>query len=347
MTLAFRRIVSKTLLLSLILSFSTAVAFADVLMVTGPESGHPPIVKIIVNGDAGDDILELRAYPQQFRGGVRVATGDVNGDGFVDLITAPGPGIGPHVLVFNGRRFGRRLPGLMNHILAYPASFRNGVYVAVGDVNGDGRADIVVGPDSGGPPLVRVFDGRNGRELRSFLAYPANFRGGVRVATGDVNNDGFDDIITSAGPGGGPHVKVFSGDGNDLLSSFFAYDTNFNGGVFVAAGDVNGDGAAEIITGVGTGAGPHVKVFDGNLQTLYSFFAYDPNFTGGVRVATGDVNGDGALDIITSPGAGGGPHVKVFDLGSQSLLRSFFAYNPSFLGGVFVAGGVLPPQMNP
>jgi uncharacterized repeat protein (TIGR01451 family) len=81
-----------------------------------------------------------------------------------------------------------------------------------------------------------------------------------------------------------------------------------------------------IVTGTGPGGGPHVKAF--NAQTgalLRSFFAYDSTFAGGVRVAFGDVNGDGVPDIITSPGAGGGPHVKAFDGFSGALIASFFA----------------------
>jgi len=159
------------------------------------------------------------------------------------------------------------------------------------------------------------------------------------VAAGDVNGDGRADIITAAGPGGGPHVKVFDGMNLNLLQSFFAYDANFTGGVYVAAGDVNGDGFADIITGAGPGGGPHVKVFDGTSNTiLLSFFAFDQTFTGGVRVAAGDVNGDGFADIVTGAGPGDGPHVKVFDgHNNLNLLHSFFAYEPNFTGGVFVA----------
>src|SRR5205807_197261 len=118
------------------------------------------------------------------------------------------------------------------------------------------------------------------------------FMGGVRVATGDVNGDGVDDIITAPGPTGGPHIKVFDGATGNLLSEFLAYDANFSGGVYVSAADLTGDGKAEIITGAGQGGGPHVKVFDALSGTLLqSFMACDMNFRGGVRVAGGDVNG--------------------------------------------------------
>jgi hypothetical protein len=303
------------------------------IIAVGPDSPHAPVVKrISVNGQNGNVTFAFEAYRNSFTGGVHVAAGDVNGDGVADIITGPGAGMGAQVNVFDGKT-GRR----MRTFLAFPGFFRGGVFVAAGDVNGDGKADIIVAPDSGAPPIVRVFDGPTGKSIRTFFAYSAFFTGGVRVAAGDVNGDGVADIITGAGPGGGPHVKVFDGVNGNLLDSFFAFDANFPGGVFVAAGDVNGDGKADLITGAGPGGGPHVKVFDGTqLNLLFSFFAYDASFTGGVRVAAGDVNGDGFADIVTGAGPGGGPHVKVFSGIQLDVLHSFFAYEANFTGGVFV-----------
>ncbi|PYR55171.1 MAG: hypothetical protein DMF85_20295, partial [Acidobacteria bacterium] len=190
----------------------------------------------------------------------------------------------------------------------------------------------------GSVPIVRVFDGMTGALLRSFNPYVLTFTGGVRVAAGDVNGDGLADIITAAGPGATPHVEVFDGSTNALLASFFAYTPGFGGGVYVAAGDVNGDGFADVITGAGPGGGPHVQVFDlHNGTTLASFYAYAAGFTGGVRVAAGDINGDGHADVLTAPGAGGGPHVRVWSGATGGELLGWFAYDPAFGGGVFVA----------
>ena len=223
---------------------------------------------------------------------------------------------------------------------SYDPAFAGGINVAAGDVNGDGVADLITGPGPGGGPHVRVFSGADLAELYSFYAYDPAFVGGVSVAAGDVNGDGLADIITGAGPSGGPHVRVFSGADLAELYSFFAYDPAFSGGVSVAAGDVDGDGLADIITGAGPAGGPHVRVFSGaGLAELYSFFAYDPAFAGGVSVAAGDVNGDGLADIITGAGPAGGPHVRVFSGADLAELYSFFAYDPAFLGGVFVAAG--------
>jgi hypothetical protein len=226
-----------------------------------------------------------------------VAVGDVNNDNFADIITGAGAGGGPHVKVFSGADCSE----LMS-FFAYDAGFGGGVFVAAGDVDGDNHADVITGAGAGGGPHVKVFSGQSGSVIRSFFAYDAGFAGGVHVAAGDVNNDSFADIITGAGAGGGPHVQVFSGTNLSVLSSFFAYDAAFSGGVNVGSGDVDGNGVADIITGAGAGGGPHVRAFDVNGNQLASYFAYDPSFSGGVKIASSPVGS--ALRIAGGVGLG-------------------------------------------
>jgi hypothetical protein len=197
------------------------------------------------------------------------------------------------------------------------------------------------------------------------------------VAVGDVNQDGVPDLIVAMGSGYAPLVTVFDGGSifragqasekaPTILAEFFAYDSNFPGGLYVAAGKIKptkDDGAPvtrqpHIITGAGRGGGPHVQAFEfvggytptkfpgGGAKLVRSFFAYDATFVGGVRVATGNVNGDlqGIDEIITGPGPGGGAHVKVFDIAAWNpaaqpqppVTAGFMAYD-NFFGGIFVA----------
>jgi hypothetical protein len=311
------------------------VAAAD--LVTGTDSSAAtPHIKIF--GPSNTETGSFFPY-SGFTGGVRVAVGDVNGDDLADVITGAGAGaVGGHVKVFDGATNAE-----LRSFLAYP-SFTGGVSVAAGDINGDDRADVITGTADGAVVgHVKVFDGVTGGELRSFLAY-SSFTGGISVGSGDVNGDDLADIITGAGAGAvGGHVKVFDGVTGGELRSFFAYPS-FTGGVFVASGDFNEDGVADIITGAGAGApGGHVKVFDGATNDLIrSFFAYNTGFSGGVRVAAGDVNGDGFADVITGAGDNGFGHVKVFDGRTSAELRSFFAYGAAYTGGVFVAGDPTP-----
>lgn len=203
---------------------------------------------------------------------------------------------------------------------------------------------IVTGAGWGGGPHVKVFNVQEGLLDRQFFAYDGGFRGGVRVAVGDVDGDGTGDIVTAPGPTGGPHVKVFSGRTGAVIKSFFAYAPTFTGGMFVAAADVNGDGRAEVITGADAGGGPQVEVFDlrGMAPVVVAnFYAYDPAFGGGVRVAAADIDGDGAAEVLTAAGPGGGPHVRVLKLsasGAPTALLNLLPEDPGFRGGLFVAG---------
>ena len=120
-----------------------------------------------------------------------------------------------------------------------------------------------------------------------------------------------------------------------------AYDLSFFGGVRVAATDGFTTGGTfkegTVITGAGPGGGPHVRTFNAFGGPLTSFFAYDTSFTGGVYVSAGDLNGNGQNQIVTGPGAGGTPQVRVFNLQTSQLLNTFNAYDANFHGGVFVA----------
>jgi hypothetical protein len=173
------------------------------------------------------------------------------------------------------------------------------------------------------------------------------FTGGVEVATGAVGGAPGLDIVTGAGPGGGPHVKTFTFDwssGYKEAASFFAYDAAFGGGVRVAVGDVYGDEKPEIITAAGPGGGPHVRVFTAAGALISEFFAYAPNVTGGLSVAVGDVVPGGKEEIVTGAGPGGAAHVKTFNWLGQSFGNGFYAYDPAFSGGVWVAAGNVDDQ---
>jgi uncharacterized protein YkwD len=282
--------------------------------------------------DAATGAVKFTLNPYgSFGGGARVAVGDLAGNGVPDVIVAPGPGMSPEIKVYNGNT-----GQLVEDFMAYDSGFTGGVYVAAGDLKGAGHDDIITGADAGGGPNVRAFDGTTQHLLYSFFAYDPNFTGGVRVAAGDVSGHGYDDIITGAGPGGGPDVAVFDGISGARIGNFFAYDPNFTGGVYVAAGNVKSNGRASIITGAGAGGGPNVKVFDGvSFAVLANFMAGDPNFTGGVRVGSFGSSTSGSTNIMLAFG-GGQPQVELLN-GSGDLLTSFLAGDSNNNNGLYVS----------
>jgi hypothetical protein len=308
-----------------------------VVAAAGP--GGAPLVNVY-NASNGNMIASFYAFAATFTGGVRVAVADVNGDGTPDIVCGAGPGGGPEVTVFDGKTFQRIMD-----FMALPARFTGGVWVAAGNITSQSFADIVVSADAGGGPEVTIFDGKSGAEVTAFYATAATFTGGIRIACADLSGDGFDDVIAAAGPGGGPQVTIFDGKALRLLTAFYALPANFTGGMYVAAGDVNGDGHADIIVGAEKGGGPEVNVFSGAgipagsgmPPSLYAFYALPTQFTGGVRVGYSS-NFEGAASILTVAGPGGGPQVSIFDGLTQAELDTFYAFSPTFGGGVYVSG---------
>jgi hypothetical protein len=239
---------------------------------------------------------------------------------------------------------------------------------------------VAIGADAGGGPQVVVYNSATNAVVSVFFAFTPTFTGGVRVAVDDINGDGVPDIICAAGPGGGPEVEVIDGTklsqmqsngqiaNSALLATFNAFNApTFTGGVFVAAGAAS-SGQNWVVVGAGAGGGPQVTVYTakaivaagvgGTPASIANFFAFAPTFTGGVSVAVGDTAGTGKLNVIVGAGAGGGPQVIVVDgtkfaqvqsngqIANSAVLANFFAFAPSFTGGVFVSGGLFAGQYN-
>jgi autotransporter-associated beta strand protein len=285
----------------------------------GAGAGGFPIVNVY-DGN-GSLIRSFMAYETSFHGGVNVATADINNDGVPDVITAPGFGGGPLVRIWDGQT-----GAMLRQFNAYDPAFRGGVNVSTGQENADIIPDIVTGAGRGGGPHVKAFDA-NGNLLVSFFAYDASFTGGVSVAGGPRL------IVTGPGPGGGPHVKVFDGV-TGLASSpgFFAYEASFTGGINVAFDSYTGT----VLTAPKTGGGPLIRAFFTAGIPAFQFLAYAASFTGGVSLAVLPIGAGGANAIVTGPGPGGGPHVRVWSENGATIQREFLAFDAAFIGGVYI-----------
>lgn len=223
----------------------------------------------------------------------------------------------------------------------YDSKLVGGFYPLSCDLTGDGVAEIITGPGVGFGPQVRVFQ-QNGKELFSFFAYAETLRSGVRIACGDLTGDRFAEIVTAPGPSGRPHIRIFDHKGAVKHPGFFALDGLFQGGAYVAVGDVDGDRRGDIIVTAGKGGGPQVTVHRMDGTMLANFFAYDKNtFRGGIRPALLDFDDDGIDEIIVGPEFGAS-HIQMFSVQKnivKQLNPGFFAFDADLHGGVSVAGG--------
>ncbi|HSD12100.1 MAG TPA: FG-GAP and VCBS repeat-containing protein, partial [Patescibacteria group bacterium] len=240
----------------------------------------------------GSDGTRLRngffSYDGAYAGAANIVQTDVDKDGSAEKVVAEKGTVS--VFDANGT--------LKTSFRPYGEAYALDVSIAIGDLDGDGKPEIVTGAGPGGGPQIRVFAADGKLLTPGFFAYDPKFRGGVNVAVGDLYGTGRAVIVAGAGPGGGPHVRVFAKSGRLLNPGFFAYDYRFRGGVNVAVGDLDGDGKAEIVTGAGPGGGPQVRVFNRYGTALgKGFFAADPASRNGVKVAVTDTNGDGIGEI--------------------------------------------------
>jgi len=296
-------------------------------------AGNSGVVKVL-DGMTGIAKATIQAFPVGYRAGVRVATGDVNGDGTADIIAAPGPNGSTTIQVYDGTN-GKLFPSLVNFEHGLPPS--GGVHVAAGDLNNDGKAEIIVGAGGGASPHVKVFDGFTRTQIRDIDAFPGASHG-LTLAIGDVSGDTRPEIIVGAGTGGPGTVKIYDWGTDQFVNTISAF-TGLTGGVMVATREVAG-GKAEIIVAPGPGGAPLVKFFNGSTGTEVPKLLpniYGSTFRGGVTVATGDIDGDGSMELITASASGIWQMLKIFDVATGQVRFQYSPFGAISTNGMFVA----------
>lgn len=284
-------------------------------------------------------LLSWSPFESSFEGGGSIAVGQLLGKKKdAEVVVGSGPGRAPVVEIYDQGGV------LLSQFAPYSDNMRAGVNVALGDLDGDGTAEIITGPMRDGGPQIRVFSADGAAKFTTgFFAFDTKFRGGVSVAAADVNGDGVDEIIAGAGVGGGPQVRIFDKSGNFTGNSFFAFAESDRGGVSVARANVDGGKEDELVVGLQGFAQAWVKVYkpSADNQVLGSFKSFDDSFLGGVEVAAADVDNDGQDEILVVPHTAGGPQIRAFEAYGDVLDYSFFAFEQDFRGGLRLAAADL------
>lgn len=231
-----------------------------------------------------------------------------------------------------------------------PIAGTGGARVVLADVDGDGTVDTIIGSGVGTAARIVVIAGNGGGTLADFAPFESSFQGGVVLAAGDFNLDGFSDVVATADDGGSQRVSVFDGksmkaqaSSPTVLANYAGLasvlgtfdDPGFRGGTRPGVGDVNGDGVPDVLIAAGIGGGPRITIWDGNAvadgrllnksngtvaadangksAVLANFFAFEENLRNGASVSAGDLTGDNSADLIFGGGPGGSPRVRVAD----------------------------------
>jgi len=260
-----------------------------------------------------------------YAGGVKVAVGDVTGDGYDDLIVMAGPGaLNGLVEIYSGRDF-----SLVSEYFAFPG-YAGEFNIAVGDLTGNGVADVIFSTATGGDFVFAYAGASNSFIVPIFSAF-GGFTGGVTLAAGDILGNGMDQIIVGTASRVGA-AGVFNPFGQLLQPYYFAPIPM--DGVNVAAADLNGDGHADLIFGAKTNS-TLVLEFDGVSQGLMGYFFAYPGQSFGVTVAAVDPTGNGFANIVT--GFTGNVSAIAIYSGLSFQLMTVDG-QPSGTGGVNVAG---------
>ena len=373
---------------------------ADVSIVNGyvrngdiPVPNDVAVINIHGNAPSGIAGYELYRSDDEIGKSFTMVGFGLTGNGTMGSVRTPEPT--PPVPTDNyPKRIGINTFETTGNNAGYPAFFRNLVFdfdngtpagnellnrYGVPSTTGETSSNILIetdsaSGDSGGPGFIMSgnklliagvvsFGTRSGTSRPSAFAEIGQY---ARVSAFAEEIDGLTggrvDTITSTSlfavsPGSTslsystPNVHIYDAAGlnpQTFIKDIMVYSQNFTGGVVTALGDVNHDGIIDLITGPGPGGGPNIKVFSGvDFSTvLYDFFAFETTFSGGVTVASADINRDGYSDILVGAGPGGGPRIQIFSGKNlsgfdKSPIYDFFAFESTFSGGVTIATGLI------
>jgi hypothetical protein len=302
----------------------------------GAGIGGSPIVRLL-DAQTGAVRAQAMAFEAGFKGSVRVAMGDVDGDGTAEVVAASGAGRVAEIRVFKEQAGSATLQELIAYrTFPFGSAYRGGVEVACGHVDANGREDIVAAKSRGGG-TVNVFLSMNAADpignqaYRSFTPFGGAFDGGASVAVAELGTfsegrllngvipDGRVEIVVGSGPGMPATVKAYDVSATPrVVMTIRPMSAELRGGVTVASGISNNDVIDDIVVSAGRGGGGVTEVYAGALGTVtaapllrFAAFASLAKRNAPVYAAPVDLNGDGAIDrfCVTQGDASSNPGI--------------------------------------
>ncbi len=280
------------------------------ILAVGTGAGTAPLVRII-NPATGRTSIQFAPFSSSERNGTNVTVGEFTGDQRADIAVATSAGTNAKVKIFTDRgvKFGEFNP--------YATQRGTGVSLAAGDVDGDGRDELITVPMKG-LAQVRVF--RFDQATNKFVAYAQGFAysrtilNGFSVTSADLNLDGRAEIMVAPRTRGRSVtvLEVTTAKTLKKTLAFSAYPITPVSGLTLGAGDVNADGRPEILTTMGSGYWSHVKAFDARGRLVAQFEPASRSYLGGVDLTAMDVNSDGRDEVITGTYLRGDPGIRIF-----------------------------------
>ncbi|WP_386021667.1 FG-GAP-like repeat-containing protein [Thiorhodococcus fuscus] len=361
--------------------FSNEITSGEFRYVLGAKSGDGEAGWVEIDNKNKELERTLSVGPQRFlqtEGDSRVAVGDIDGDGRDEVVIGYAARDGQPPLEGSFQVLDDDFSVLAWGTVSWPEynSTSGETYPAIGDIDGDGRDEIVIGLGTGGLGMMEVFGYKNGA-LTSLgwtaVDWPEYFAAGGKTfpALGDIDGDGRDDLVVGfAGIDGNPNImpggifvvqkgialdkkalttpeairnvakdrllRVEDTVSGDLTWSSYASQI---GETRPALGDIDGDGRDEVIIGLGSAGDGLVEVFDYQSNALVSKGLAGvnmPNYdfvNGETRPAVGDVDLDGRGEILVGLGAGSHGVIGVLDDATQG-----FVSLDSFQGNSYSVG---------